>query len=60
MPIPGLRRKAEQRLHEFTGSDPATIETFLTGREGRRQDLARLIQQDETENEDFYRELGER
>jgi hypothetical protein len=60
MLIPGLRRTAEQRLHEFTGADPAVIETFLTGKEERRQELARLIEQDETENEEFYRELGDR
>jgi hypothetical protein len=60
MPIRGLRREAEQRLHEFTGFDLATVETFLAGKESRRYQLARLIQQDETDNEEFYRELGDR
>jgi hypothetical protein len=60
MPIRGLRREAEQRLHEFTGFDRTTVETFLADKESRRHELARLIHQDEIDNEEFYRELGDR
>jgi hypothetical protein len=40
--------------------DAAAIEAFLDRSGERRQELARLVQEDEVENEEFYRGLGDR
>jgi hypothetical protein len=56
----GLRYEAEQRLQDLTGMDVAAIEAFLDRNGERRQELARLVHEDEVENEEFYRGLGDR
>jgi hypothetical protein len=56
----GLRHETEQRLRDFTGMDAAAIEAFLDRSGERRQELARLVHEDEVDNEEFYRGLDNR
>jgi glutamate dehydrogenase/leucine dehydrogenase len=60
MTVRGLKQTAEQRLHDLTGLDPSAIEAFLKQNDERRQELAQLVRAEEAENEEFYRELGDR
>jgi hypothetical protein len=56
----GVRQTAEQRLQDATGFDRATVEAFLSRNEERRQEIGRLVREDEAANEEFYLGLGDR
>lgn len=56
----GLRTDARERLQTLIGGEPEAIEAFLLRNADRREQIAQIVQQEEAEFADFYRELGDR
>jgi hypothetical protein len=56
----GLRPDTQEKLQHLIGADPEVVAAFLVRRAARREQVVHIVQQDETENADFYRELGDR
>ena len=55
----GLKPETERRISELIGAEPDAAGAYLAGAE-RRDEILRIVKQDEAENEEFYRELGDR
>jgi hypothetical protein len=56
----GLRPDIQQRLQHLTGADPEAVATFVSRNEARIAEIARIVHEDEVENAEFYRQLGDR
>jgi hypothetical protein len=47
-------------LQAIVGGEPEAIEAFLLRNADRRKQISEIVQLDEEEYADFYRELGDR